>query len=195
LPQSDNRHAVVTLLTQGSCSRKFGYIAGAFTLLASLQEVNTSLRPVLLMSTGVRDSDALASHAKALGAEAALVANVNVPSDLAMSNDLINNGPTFSSSSSSSSSGAKGEGQGALLPVGRPYLSKPAAADGFGPLGSTEGNRWFGKFTPLVLWACSRLFDTVVFLDADHLVLRIIDHLVGRCSSKDGIGFHVLVVC
>lgn len=44
-------------------------------------------------------------------------------------------------------------------------------------------SRWYGKYTTIHLWARKDLFDTVIFMDSDHIVVRNIDHLVNTCAS------------
>lgn len=43
--------------------------------------------------------------------------------------------------------------------------------------------KWHGMFTKLLLWSRHDLFDTILLMDSDHLVLRNIDNLLRVCGD------------
>lgn len=72
-------------------------------------------------------------------------------------------------------------------PAKIPAINEPSDFDFNRPprkqLDEWPGRRWHGKYSVLLLWSRWDLFDVVLFMDADHLVLRNIDNLLTICGD------------
>jgi alpha-N-acetylglucosamine transferase len=169
LPSTDShgkplaRHAFVTLITQGGCDQdSFGYTAGAFALIESLQRTGTKLRIVVAMTNAVEKSAELAAQFMAVGAEPVML-------------EIIDH---------------HGSGLNRLVSA-RHRHRQHAHAEGGGSATAAEYGghrrlleRWKGMFSKLLLWAPWGALDKIVYLDTDHVVLHNIDHVVTMCAHS-----------
>jgi hypothetical protein len=169
LPSTDShgkplaRHAFVTLITQGGCDQdSFGYTAGAFALIESLQRTGTKLRIVVAMTNAVEKSAELAAQFMAVGAEPVML-------------EIIDH---------------HGSGLNRLVSA-RHRHRQHALAEGGGSATAAEYGghrrlleRWKGMFSKLLLWAPWGALDKIVYLDTDHVVLHNIDHVVTMCAHS-----------
>jgi alpha-N-acetylglucosamine transferase len=153
----------VTLITQGGCDQdSFGYTAGAFALIESLQRTGTKLRIVVAMTNAVEKSAELAAQFMAVGAEPVML-------------EIIDH---------------HGSGLNRLVSV-RHRHRQHAHAEGGGSATAAEYGghrrlleRWKGMFSKLLLWAPWGALDKIVYLDTDHVVLHNIDHVVTMCAHS-----------
>eukprot|EP00614_Pseudopedinella_elastica_P017686 CAMPEP_0172652164 /NCGR_PEP_ID=MMETSP1068-20121228/243180_1 /TAXON_ID=35684 /ORGANISM="Pseudopedinella elastica, Strain CCMP716" /LENGTH=397 /DNA_ID=CAMNT_0013466571 /DNA_START=470 /DNA_END=1663 /DNA_ORIENTATION=- len=75
------RNAFVTLITQGGCiddRGSFGYIAGSFALVESIQKTKTKLRIIVAMTSVVVNPRGIADYVEALGAEPAMLRDIEI---------------------------------------------------------------------------------------------------------------------
>jgi len=154
------RHAFVTLITQGGCDQdSFGYVAGAFALIESLQRTRTKLRIVVAMTNAVEGPAELASQFTAVGAEPVMLEIID---HRASGLDRLVNARHRHRQHSNTGGATEsvGEGHRRLL------------------------ERWKGMFSKILLWAPWGALDKIVYLDTDHIVLHNIDHVVTMCAHS-----------
>lgn len=166
LPSSDSqgkplaRHAFVTLITQGGCDQdSFGYVAGAFALIESLQRTHTMLRIVVAMTNAVEKPAVLASQFTAVGAEPVMLEIID--HHASGLERLVNSRHRHRQHSNARNSVEPEDG-------GHRRLLE----------------RWKGMFSKILLWAPWGALDKIVYLDTDHIVLHNIDHVVTMCAHS-----------